>query len=670
MSTSIENQIIELREELAKHNYLYYVKDEPVISDKEFDDKLKYLQDLEDQNPEFNDPNSPTKRVGGDVTKDFETIAHDFPMLSLSNSYSKEEIVDFINRISKDIQDIEFVCELKYDGVAIGIKYVDGQFSRALTRGDGQKGDDVSANVRTINSVPLKLSKGDYPQEFEIRGEIILPRKAFDALNEKMVAQGEEPYKNPRNTASGSLKLQDSSLVAKRNLDCFLYGIYSNGTIAEGHYESVLKASEWGFKTPQPKDNFLKLCKTVDEIMDFINYWGTERSNLGFDIDGIVIKVNNYNQQSTLGSTAKSPRWAIAYKYQAEQAYTQLEKVTYQVGRTGAITPVANLTPVELAGTTVKRASLHNEDIIMSLGVVEGDWVYVEKGGEIIPKIVGVDKERRKDKEVSFSYIKECPVCSTPLVRKDGEAQHYCPNETSCAPQLIGKMQHFIGRKAMDIEGLGEETIVQLFDAKLISNIADLYMLKEEQLLPLERMAQKSVDNLLNGVEKSKEQPFEKLLFALGIRHVGETVAKKLAKHFGSMDAIIAADHEALVNVPEIGEIIAISVSDYFSNDENIALVNRLREVGLQIEISEEEQNTASNKLEGNTFVISGVFQTYSRNEIKALIEQNGGKNVGSISGKTSFLVAGENMGPSKLQKAQKLGVKIISEVEFIEMIK
>lgn len=669
MSESVELKIKQLREELAYHNHIYYIESRIEISDMEFDKKLRELQDLEEKHPEYDDENSPTKRVGGDVVKDFATVPHDFPMLSLSNSYSKEEIGDFITRIEKSVEDIEFVCELKYDGVAIGIKYRNGEFYQAVTRGDGQKGDDVSANVKTIKSIPLKLKDGDYPEAFEIRGEIILPRSAFDALNEEMVKNGEEPYKNPRNTASGTLKLQDSSTVAKRRLDCFLYGLYAETPIADGHYESVAKAGEWGFKAPKPENEYIKLCKNLDEIMAFIDYWDNARTELDFDIDGIVIKVNAYNQQNTLGSTAKSPRWAIAYKYQAEQAYTKLEKITFQVGRTGAITPVANLEPVLLAGTTVKRASLHNEDIIQNLDVREGDMVYVEKGGEIIPKIVKVDKGVRQSDSTPFEYITKCPECETELIRKEGEAQHYCPNDVSCPPQIIGKMQHFISRKAMDIEGLGEETIVQLFEEGLIKNISDLYHLKAEDLLPLERMAQKSVDNLLNGLQKSKEQPFEKLLFAIGIRHVGETVAKKLARFFKNIDAIIEADEEALVNVPEIGEVIALSVKDFFDKEENKELVQELKSIGLQTEVDEADATNTSNLLEGKTFVISGVFHQYSRNEIKALIEQNGGKNVGSISGKTSFLVAGENMGPSKLKKAEDLKVTIISEEEFLGMI-
>ncbi len=664
----IKQKIDQLSEELESHNYSYYVLSQPTISDYEFDMKLKELMELEAKYPQFAHDNSPTKRVGGDITKNFQTVMHDYPMLSLSNSYSKDEIVDFITRTEKLIEGkCVFVCELKYDGVAIGIKYRNGQFYQAVTRGDGQKGDDVSANVKTIRAVPLTLKPGDFPESFEIRGEIVLPKSKFEILNEEMRAKGEMTYANPRNTASGTLKLQDSSIVAKRGLDSFLYGIYSPTKMAQGHYESVLKAGSWGFKSPDPKKKMIAQCNTIDEIMDFINYWDLERAHLDFDIDGIVIKVDDYNQQEQLGYTAKSPRWAIAYKFKAEQAVTQLNKVTFQVGRTGAITPVANLEPVQLAGTTVKRASLHNADIIEKLDVRESDYVFVEKGGEIIPKIVGVDLGQRSPDSVPFEYAKVCPECGTKLIRREGEAQHYCPNETGCKPQIIGRIQHFISRRAMDIEGLGEETIVQLYNEGLIQSLVDLYRLEEGQLLPLERMAKKSVDNLLKGVEDSKKQPFERVLFALGIRYVGETVAKKLAKYFKSIDAIQQATLEQIEDVPEIGPVIALSVHEYLNNPIHQEQLNQLKEFGLQMEIHEDEKS--SNSLNGYTFVISGVFENHSRDEIKALIEANGGKNVGSISGKTNYVVAGEGMGPSKRAKAEKLEIPIISESDLLEMI-
>ena len=669
MSDAVKEKIEALRKELEHHNHLYYIESKPEISDYEFDQLLKALEKLEAEHPQYDDPNSPTKRVGGDITKNFETIPHDYPMMSLSNSYSKEEIADFIKRIQKSIEDpLTFVCELKYDGVAIGIKYRNGEFYQAVTRGDGQKGDDVSTNVKTIRTVPLKLKEGDYPEAFEIRGEIMLTRPQFERLNNELEAKGEQPYANPRNTASGTLKLQDSSVVAARKLDCFLYGIYSPAPVATSHFDAVQKAGKWGFKAPSEANNAIKRCENIDEIMDFINYWEEQRLHLDFDIDGIVIKVDHYDYQEELGSTAKSPRWAIAYKYKAEQAITVLERVTYQVGRTGAITPVANLTPVLLAGTTVKRASLHNADIVEKLDVREGDTVYVEKGGEIIPKITGVDKTKRPADSQPLHYITNCPECGTELIRKEGEAQHYCPNETGCPPQLKGKMEHFISRNAMDIDGMGDETIQQLFNEGLIRNSADLYELKYDDLIGLERMADKSVNNLLNGLEASKAIPFERVLFALGIRYVGATVAKKLAQHFKTIEHLKSASFESLIEVNEIGDRIAQSVIDFFANEENATLVTRLQEKGLQFEIAEEDQ-PQSDLLAGKSIVISGVFHRYSRDEIKKMIESHGGKNAGSISGKTSFLVAGDNMGPSKLEKAQKLEVPILSEDEFLKEI-
>ncbi|KAB1061996.1 NAD-dependent DNA ligase LigA [Salibacter halophilus] len=666
----IEEKIKALREDLQRYNHEYYIKNDPSISDQEFDMKMKELEKLEEENPEFDDPNSPTKRVGGDITKEFNTIEHDYPMQSLSNSYSKDEIVDFIKRTAKNIEgETEFVCELKYDGVAIGIKYRDGKFYQAVTRGDGQKGDDVSNNVRTIKTVPLVLTDADYPSSFEIRGEIMLRKPQFEKLNKNLIDKGEKPYANPRNTASGSLKLQDSSEVAKRGLDCFLYGIYSEHEVADEHFASVEKAGEWGFQIPKPSDHRIKKCKNIDEIMDFINYWEEKRLGLDFEIDGVVIKVNNYEQQRELGSTAKSPRWAIAYKYKAEQVQTRLNSISFQVGRTGAVTPIANLEPVQLAGTTVKRASLHNADIIKKLDVREGDQVYVEKGGEIIPKIVGVNKTERKKDSEPFNYITECPECGTELIRKEGEALHFCPNEAGCPPQIIGKMQHFISRNAMDIDGIGEETIVQLHDAGLINNMADLFELKKEDVLPLERMAEKSAENLINGIQESKQQPFERVLFGLGIRYVGATVAKTLAKAMKSMENLKKASVEELESIPEIGTVIAKSVHDYFENEDHVEIVNRLKDHGLSMELSEEELASSSDKLVGKKFVISGVFEKYSRSELKKMIEDNGGKNTGSISGSTDYLVAGDNMGPAKREKAEKLGVPIISETDFLEMV-
>jgi len=665
----IKKYILKLTKDLQFHNNLYYVKNKPEISDYDFDQKLKELQKLENQYPEYADPNSPTKRVGGDITKKFKVVEHIYPMLSLANSYSKEEIADWETRNKKLIVDEpEYVCELKYDGVAIGIKYKNGEFNQAVTRGDGSKGEDISANVKTIKTIPLKLH-GNYPADFEIRGEIFFPLKAFEALNKFKEEAGEELFANPRNTASGTLKMQDSSIVAKRGLDCFLYGIYGNNLPFESHYQSVLAAGDWGLKIPDPKKNFIKKCNSIDEIMDFINYWDTERHKLPFEIDGVVIKVNNYNQQAEMGFTAKSPRWAISYKFKAEQVSTILETITYQVGRTGAITPVANLKPVQLAGTTVKRASLHNADQIEKLDVRIGDEVYVEKGGEIIPKIVGVNFDSRKPETVKTQYLKYCPECETELVRKEGEAHHYCPNQLACPPQVKGKMNHFIGRKAMDIDGLGEETIDQLYQAGLIKTIPDLYDLTQEQLLPLERMAQKSVDNLLNGLIESKKIPFERVLFALGIRFVGETVAKKLAKEFKSIKGLQEATFEQLIAVDEIGERIAESVVAYFDDENSKILVNRLIEKGLQFEIIETESTSHSDVLAGNTFVISGVFNKHSRDDYKKMIEDFGGKNVSAVSSKTNYLLAGENMGPSKKTKAEKLEVTIISEDEFLEMI-
>lgn len=661
----VEKKIQSLREELQQHNYNYYVLDKPQISDYEFDMKLKELQELEEKHPEFQDENSPTRRVGGAITKNFDTVVHDHRMYSLSNSYSKEELEDWEKRIRKIVEGkVQYVCELKYDGASISLTYENGRLQRAVTRGDGFQGDDVTNNVRTIRSVPLKL-KGDYPEKFDIRGEIILPYEGFAKMNAERVDIGEEPYANPRNTASGSLKLQDSAEVAKRPLECLLYSIVGNNSGISTQFEGLEKAREWGFKVPEESE----LKDSIEEVLKYINYWDEHRHDLPYETDGVVVKVNDIHQQEELGHTAKSPRWAMAYKFKAEQESTRLKKITYQVGRTGAITPVANLEPVQLAGTVVKRASLHNADQIEKLDVREGDTVFVEKGGEIIPKIVGVDFTKRDPDSEPTQYATHCPECDTELVRSEGEAQHYCPNTNGCPPQITGRIQHYISRKAMDIEGLGGETVALLVNADLIGNYADLYTLKKEDVLPLERMADKSAENLINGIEKSKEVSFERVLFALGIRYVGETVAKKLAKHFKNIDALMAASEEELINLDEIGERIAWSVVDFFKNEENRENVQRLREYGVQLEISAEKLANQTNILEGNTFVISGVFEKVSRNELKKLIEDNGGKVSSSISSKTNYLVAGDNMGPSKLAKAEKLGTNIISEDDFLAML-
>ncbi|GLB51202.1 DNA ligase [Neptunitalea chrysea] len=661
-----KERILQLREALTNYNYQYYVLDTPVISDYEFDMKLKELQDLEAKYPELFDANSPTVRVGGMVTKNFETVVHDYRMYSLENSYSKEDLEDWEKRIQKIIGDdtVAFTCELKYDGASMSLTYENGVLVKAVTRGDGFQGDDVTNNVKTIRSVPLKLT-GDYPAKFDIRGEIVLPYEGFAKMNQERIEAGEDPYMNPRNTASGSLKLQDSAEVAKRPLDCLLYNIVGENLGITKQFESLEKARAWGFKVPKES----KLCNSTKEVMEFVNYWDVYRHNLPYETDGVVIKVNSFQHQEELGYTAKAPRWAMAYKFKAEQVVTKLDKITYQVGRTGAITPVANLEPVLLAGTTVKRASLHNADQIAKLDIREGDMVFVEKGGEIIPKIVGVDFAQRPVDSVPTNYINACPECGAELVRKEGEAQHYCPNYMGCPPQITGRIQHFISRKAMDIEGLGAETVELLFKEGLITNYADLYTLQVGELLPLERMAQKSAENLVQGVEKSKEIPFERVLFALGIRYVGETVAKKLAKHYKSIDAIISASLEELVAVDEIGVKIAESVVDFLKSEENIVLISRLKSYGLQFEIAKEILESQTEKLLGVTFVVSGVFESVSRNELKKMIEDNGGKVASSISSKTNYIVAGDNMGPSKKNKAEKLGVPIISEYDFKEMI-
>ena len=661
---NVKEKILALREELHHHNYLYYVLDKPEISDREFDLKLKELQKLEDAHPEFYDENSPTLRVGGAVTKNFATVVHEYRMYSLDNSYSKEDLENWEKRIRKMVDgEVNYTCELKYDGASISLTYEKGEFKQAVTRGDGIQGDDVTNNVRTIRSVPLRL-KGDYPEKFEIGGEIVLPYEGFAHLNAARVEAGEEPYANPRNTASGSLKLQDSAEVAKRPLDCLLYGLKGRDLGIQTQYESLQKAREWGFKVP---DEAI-LAKDLSEVLKYIDHWDVRRHDLPYETDGVVVKVNNLHQQEELGYTSKSPRWAMAYKFQAEQASTRLNKISYQVGRTGAITPVANLEPVQLGGTVVKRASLHNADQIEKLDIREGDEVYVEKGGEIIPKIVGVNFKKRDPQSHPTKYITHCPECGTELVRNEGEAQHYCPNFNGCPPQIIGRIQHFISRKAMDIEGLGGETVALLVNEGLIGNYADLYELRKEQILPLERMAEKSADNLIKGIEKSKEIPFERVLFALGIRYVGETVAKKLANHFRNIDNLMKASRAELENIDEIGERIAESVVEFFSSEENRQTVERLKDYGLQLSISAEKLANRTEKLRGQTFVVSGVF-SMSRNDLKKLIEDNSGKVSGSISSKTSYVVAGENMGPSKHAKAESLGVPIISEEDFLKMV-
>jgi DNA ligase (NAD+) len=662
---NIKEQILQLRDQLSQHNYKYYVLDTPSISDFEFDTKLKQLQDLESAYPQYYDASSPTQRVGGEVTKNFETVVHAQRMYSLDNSYSKDDLMEWETRLRKMVDGpIEYTCELKYDGASISLTYENGVLVQALTRGDGTQGDNVTANIKTIKSVPLKL-RGNYPEKFEIRGEIVLPFKGFKAMNAERLAAGEEPYKNPRNTASGSLKLQDSAEVAKRPLECLLYSIVGENTSIKTQFENLETARSWGFKVP----TIAKLTDSIDGVLEFVNYWDVHRHELPYETDGVVVKVNSLFQQAELGYTAKAPRWAMAYKFKAEQVSTRLEHISYQVGRTGAITPVANLQPVELAGTIVKRASLHNADQIEKLDVRVGDWVYVEKGGEIIPKIMGVDLSRRTQESLPTVYISSCPECDTPLDRKDGEAQHYCPNDLGCSPQIIGRIQHYISRKALDIEGLGGETVALLVNAGLIRDYADLYELTADQIIHLDRMAEKSADNLVKGVQASKDVPFERVLFGLGIRYVGETVAKKLAKHFKSIEALSKATMEDLETVDEIGVRIAESVVDFFSSEANVQMVARLILYGLQLQLSEEALSNQTTQLDGLRFVVSGVFETVSRDELKALIDSNGGKVVSSISAKTSYVVAGANMGPSKRTKAENLKVPIISEHEFLGMI-
>ena len=663
----IQNTILRLREELNQHNYNYYVLDKPVISDYEFDQKLKQLQDLESQYPDFFDENSPSQRVGGTITKNFQTVVHEQRMYSLDNSYSKDDLIDWEKRIQKILGDVplEYTCELKYDGASISITYENGTLKRAVTRGDGIQGDDVTNNIKTIKSIPLQL-KGNFPDKFDVRGEIILPFAGFEKMNEELIEIGEMPYSNPRNTASGSLKLQDSAEVAKRPLDCLLYFLIGNKLPFSSQIEGLETARSWGFKVPKEA----KLALNLDQVFQFIDFWDEHRHKLPYETDGVVVKVNDFHSQEELGFTAKSPRWAIAYKFKSEQVSTRLNSISYQVGRTGAITPVANLEPVQLAGTIVKRASLHNSDQIEKLDIRVGDTVFVEKGGEIIPKIIAVDLSKRPQNTLPTNYITNCPECQSELVRIAGEANHYCPNFYGCPPQIIGRIQHFISRKAMDIEGLGGETVALLYNNGLVQNYADLYELTVEQILPLERMAQKSAENLINGVQNSKSVSFERVLYALGIRYVGETVAKKLAKHYKSIDTLSKATLIDLVMVDEIGDKIAQSVIEFFANQENRKIISRLKKYGVQLELIEKINPNATNKLEGKTFVVSGVFSMFSRDDLKKAIEDNGGKVGSSISVKTDFVIAGDNMGPAKLEKANKLNVPIISEEDFIAMIK
>ena len=663
---TVKEKIDQLRADLHRHNYNYYVLNAPEISDKEFDDRMRELQELEKEHPEYQDDNSPTMRVGSDLNKNFTQVAHKSPMLSLGNTYSESEVTDFYDRVKKALnEDFEICCELKYDGTSISLTYENGKLVRAVTRGDGEKGDDVTDNVKTIRTIPLVLH-GSYPESFEIRGEILMPWEVFEELNREKEAREEPLFANPRNAASGTLKLQNSAIVASRKLDAYLYYLLGEELPCDGHYENLQAAAGWGFKTSE----HMKKAHSLEDVFEYIRYWDTERKNLPVATDGIVLKVNSMRQQKNLGFTAKSPRWAIAYKFQAERALTRLNKVTYQVGRTGAVTPVANLDPVQLSGTIVKRASLHNADIIEGLDLHIGDMVYVEKGGEIIPKITGVDKDARSmliGEKVKF--ITHCPECGSKLIRYEGEAAHYCPNETSCPPQIKGKIEHFISRKAMNIDGLGPETVDMFYRLGLIKNTADLYQLTADDIKNQDRMGEKSAENIIKGIEASKEVPFERVLFALGIRFVGETVAKKIAKSFNDIDELENANLEKLINIDEIGEKIAQSILTYFANPLNRELIERLKSTGLQLYRREEDLSGYTDKLAGQSIVISGVFTHHSRDEYKELIEKNGGKNVGSISAKTSFILAGENMGPAKLEKAHKLGIKLMSEDEFLTLI-
>lgn len=664
--TDERQRILQLRKELHEHNYKYYVLNQPEISDQEFDFMMKELQELEVRHEDMFDPNSPTQRVGSDINQEFTQVTHKYPMLSLANTYSQEEVADFYNSVKKGLNDEDFdiCCELKYDGLSISLTYEDGKLVRGVTRGDGVHGDDVTANVKTIRSIPLVLKDGDWPKEFEIRGEILMPWNVFERLNQEREAAEEPLFANPRNAASGTLKSQNSALVASRNLDAYLYYLLGDKLPGDGHYENLEKAREWGFKISEG----MRKVKTLQEIYDFIDYWDTERKNLPVATDGIVLKVNSLRQQRALGYTAKNPRWAIAYKFKAERACTRLNEVTFQVGRTGAVTPVANMEPVQLAGTTVRRATLNNEDFIRSLDLHIGDYVYVEKGGEIIPKIVGVDIEQRPIIAQPVTFITHCPECGAKLVRYEGEAAYYCPNDAGCPPQIKGRIEHFISRKAMNIDSIGPETVDDFYRHGLVRNVADLYDIEVQQING-DGSRQKSAEKIVNGIEASKQVPFERVVFALGIRFVGETTARLLARHFKTIDALAAASLQDLLEVEGVGEVIAKSVMTYFRNPVTMQIVERLRGYGLQMALSEEQMSSATDKLAGKSIVISGVFAHHSRDEYKQMIEQNGGKNVGSISGKTSFILAGENMGPAKLQKAEKLGIQIVDEETFLKMI-
>ncbi len=664
--TDERQRILQLRKELHEHNYKYYVLNQPEISDQEFDFMMKELQELEARHEDMFDPNSPTQRVGSDINQEFTQVTHKYPMLSLANTYSQEEVADFYNSVKKGLNDEDFdiCCELKYDGLSISLTYEDGKLVRGVTRGDGVHGDDVTANVKTIRSIPLVLKDGDWPKEFEIRGEILMPWNVFERLNQEREAAEEPLFANPRNAASGTLKSQNSALVASRNLDAYLYYLLGDELPGDGHYENLEKAREWGFKISEG----MRKVKTLQEIYDFIEYWDTERKNLPVATDGIVLKVNSLRQQRALGYTAKNPRWAIAYKFKAERACTRLNEVTFQVGRTGAVTPVANMEPVQLAGTTVRRATLNNEDFIRSLDLHIGDYVYVEKGGEIIPKIVGVDIEQRPIIAQPVTFVTHCPECGAKLVRYEGEAAYYCPNDAGCPPQIKGRIEHFISRKAMNIDSIGPETVDDFYRHGLVRNVADLYDIEVQQING-DGSRQKSAEKIVNGIEASKQVPFERVVFALGIRFVGETTARLLARHFKTIDALAAASLQDLLEVEGVGEVIAKSVMTYFRNPVTMQIVERLRGYGLQMALSEEQMSSATDKLAGKSIVISGVFAHHSRDEYKQMIEQNGGKNVGSISGKTSFILAGENMGPAKLQKAEKLGIQIVDEETFLKMI-
>ena len=657
---------MQLRRELNEHNYKYYVLNQPTIGDQEFDFMMHELQELEAKHPEMADPDSPTQRVGSDVSTEFRQVAHKYPMLSLANTYSEQDVADFYNSVKKGLggDDFEICCEMKYDGLSISLTYVDGRLTQAVTRGDGVQGDDVTANVRTIRSIPLVLKDGDWPREFEIRGEILLPWREFERINAEREAAEEPLFANPRNAASGTLKSLDPKVAASRRLDAYLYYLLGDGIEGDGHYENLMRARSWGFKISEG----MRKVKTLQEIYDFINYWDTERKRLPVATDGIVLKVNSLRQQRALGYTAKSPRWAIAYKFKAERECTRLKEVTYQVGRTGQITPVANMEPVHLAGTTVRRATLNNEDFIRSLDLHEGDYVYVEKGGEIIPKIVGVDTSRRSADACPVRFIARCPECGAELVRYEGEAAYYCPNDVGCPPQIKGRIEHFISRKAMNIDSLGPETVDEYYRRGLIHNVADLYDIRVEQING-DGSRQKSAERVVDGIAASRQVPFERVVFALGIRFVGETSARLLARKFKNIDALANASLQELMDVDGIGEVIAKSVITYFHNPTNVEIVNRLRAYGLQMQLSDEQMQAQGTKLAGKSIVISGVFARHSRDEYKRIIEENGGKNVGSISGKTSFILAGDNMGPAKLQKAEKLGVPIVDEDTFLGMI-